>query len=257
MTIHEEHIEISGNLIYTKKIQFNKSNNYIIFLHEGLGCTDQFKKFPEQLCRALNINGFAYDRRGYGRSSEYEFNDNPHYMHEEALHILPKIISHLKPDKFMLYGHSDGGTISLIYAGSHHRMPSVVVTEAAHSHREEIGVQGIIKTLNIYDTFLKKKLEKYHGDNTDNVFNGWSQNWLSDAFAKWNIFDSLEKIQCPVLVLQGGHDRYATAEHPEIIAGKINSYAKSVIIADADHAPHKENYKSVEKEVKVFLEETK
>ena len=60
-----------------------------------------------------------------------------------------------------------------------------------------------------------------------------------------------------MLVLQGGHDRYATAEHPEIIAGKINSYAKSVIIADADHAPHKENYKSVEKEVKVFLEETK
>lgn len=253
MTIVEEFINIHENLIYSKKIKFTKANKYIIFLHEGLGCTDLWKDFPEKLCKHLGYNGFMYDRRGYGRSSEHDFTNNPKYMHEEALEILPKIIDYLSPDEFLLYGHSDGGTISLIYGVSHNQKPKAIITEAAHSHREEVGAKGIEKTIRVYESLLRDKLQLYHGDKVDKVFEGWSRNWLSDAFENWNIFDSLAKISTPTLILQGENDRYATREHPEIIASKIPGNAKAELIPDADHAPHKENYSYLEATIQEFL----
>lgn len=255
MTIFEEFINIDDNLLYSKKIKLTKENKYIIFLHEGLGCTELWRDFPEKLCKHLGYNAFMYDRRAYGKSSEHNFTNNPNYMHEEALEILPQIIDYLSPDEFILYGHSDGGTISLIYVGSNYQKPQAIITEAAHSHREEVGAKGIEKTIRVYESLLRDKLKLYHGDKVDDVFAGWSKNWLSDAFANWNIFDELSKIKSPALILQGENDRYATREHTEIIASKIPQNAHSFLIPDADHAPHKENFNELVKAIELFLKE--
>jgi pimeloyl-ACP methyl ester carboxylesterase len=45
-----------------------KSNETIIFLHEGLGCIDLWKGYPEIICTKLKVRGIVYDRSGYGKS---------------------------------------------------------------------------------------------------------------------------------------------------------------------------------------------
>ena len=39
-----------------------------ILLHEGLGCVDLWRDFPEQLSKTLGCGVFLYSRQGYGAS---------------------------------------------------------------------------------------------------------------------------------------------------------------------------------------------
>ena len=43
-------------------------------------------------------------------------------MHDEALVVLPQLLDRLGITKPILFGHSDGGSIALIYAGARHAM---------------------------------------------------------------------------------------------------------------------------------------
>jgi len=39
----------------------------LVFLHEGLGCIEMWRDFPQKLCDATRCAGIVYDRTGYGR----------------------------------------------------------------------------------------------------------------------------------------------------------------------------------------------
>src|SRR5262249_41801836 len=41
----------------------------LVFLHEGLGCIEMWRDFPQNLCDATRCPGVVYDRTGYGGSS--------------------------------------------------------------------------------------------------------------------------------------------------------------------------------------------
>src|SRR4029450_969321 len=41
----------------------------LVFLHEGLGCIEMWRDFPQKLCDATRTAGIVYDRTGYGGSS--------------------------------------------------------------------------------------------------------------------------------------------------------------------------------------------
>ena len=40
----------------------------IIFLHEGLGCVEMWRDFPEKVVEATGCAALVYSRQGYGRS---------------------------------------------------------------------------------------------------------------------------------------------------------------------------------------------
>ena len=39
----------------------------LVFLHEGLGCIEMWRDFPQKLCDATMCAGFVYDRTAYGK----------------------------------------------------------------------------------------------------------------------------------------------------------------------------------------------
>lgn len=47
----------------------------IVLLHEGLGCIDMWKEFPQTLADATGVAVFAYSRRGYGARPRLRFLD--------------------------------------------------------------------------------------------------------------------------------------------------------------------------------------
>ncbi|ESU22750.1 alpha/beta hydrolase fold protein [Flavobacterium enshiense DK69] len=229
-----------------EEISINRIDNYpgrptIIFLHDSLGCVELWRDFPEKLGTLTNCNVLVYDRQGYGKSCPFIYSkrDND-YMELEA-DILNELLSFWNIDKAILFGHSDGGSIALLTAAKYPEKISGIITEGAHVLVEEVTLNGIREAIDLYKTTdLKSKLEKYHGDNTEDMFWAWAGKWTSDEFRSWNIESFLPLIKCPSLIIQGEDDEYGTLEQVEKINSQVSGPSSKLIIPNIKHTPHKE-----------------
>lgn len=213
----------------------------LVLLHEGLGCCALWRAFPSALVRRTGMAAFAYSRAGYGRSSPGRRPLPLDYHRSEALEVLPKVLAAAGISRPVLIGHSDGGTMALIYASAARPPPPAVVTMAAHVFVEELTLQGIEAAREAFTTTeLRQRLSIYHGDNVDSAFWGWCDAWLSPPFRAWNVEDVLPAIPCPLLVIQGADDHYGTAAQVEAIAGQVSGPAEPLILPQCGHAPHLE-----------------
>lgn len=255
----EGYVTANSKQIYYKWVspQFLKVDKpVIIFLHDGLGSIGQWKDFPQVLCEKLQLPALVYDRYGHGKSERLAEKRNPSYLHDEALKFLPDLLSGLGIENpLILLGHSDGGAIALLYASHFPDRVKVVITEAGHVFVEEEMKVGIRQAVEVYESGkLRPLLEKYHGDNTETVFYGWADIWLSNEFTSWSIEDCLGSITAPVLAIQGEGDEYGHLRQPKPIADKASGPSKECWIGDCGHIPHHQQRERVMAEITEFVE---
>lgn len=213
----------------------------ILFLHEGLGSIGQWRDFPEALCTRTGAAGFVYDRLGYGGSDPLPGPRTVRYLHDEALDVLPAVLDALALDRPVLVGHSDGGTIALLFAAEYPDRVRGVITEAAHVFVEEETLRGIREAVELYRTTdLRERMARYHGDKVDAVFSGWADTWLSAEFRDWNVESFLPRITCPLLVIQGADDRYGTPVQVEAIVRQAAGPAEALLLPGCGHIPHQQ-----------------
>ncbi len=213
----------------------------MVFLHEGLGSVALWKDFPDQLCRQLNMRGLVYSRPGYGRSTPREKNEHwdTDFMHRQAFEVLPALLSTLGISDPWLFGHSDGGSISLLYASRYSGRCAGVIVVAPHIMVEDISITSIQIARDAYlHQGLRERLVRYH-DDVDSAFFGWNDVWLSPAFRSWSIEAELENIRCPLLAIQGEDDEYGTMEQVYGIQ-RVLPDAIVVPVADCGHSPHRD-----------------
>jgi pimeloyl-ACP methyl ester carboxylesterase len=213
---------------------------YLVFLHEGLGCSAMWRDFPQRLCERTGCPGLCYDRLGYGRSAPFAGQRTIHYLHRAALIELPAVLNRLIPENgYFLIGHSDGGSIALIHSAEQPPLLRGIATEAAHVFVEERTLAGIREAVEAFTAGRLDGLHRYHGEKTGPVFSAWADTWLSPAFRHWNLEYLLPSISCPVLAIQGVDDQYGTAAQIEaILAGAAS--ASQEMVADCGHVPHRE-----------------
>ena len=89
----------------------------LVMLHEGLGCIELWRDFPEQLMHSTGLGVLAYSRAGYGHSDPVSLPRPLNYMTLEARDVLPQVLDAMGIQKAVLLGHSDGATIAAIHAG--------------------------------------------------------------------------------------------------------------------------------------------
>ncbi len=160
-------------------------------------------------------------------------------MPYEAEIVLPLLLKQVNIENLILLGHSDGGSIALIYAGKYPNSPRALVLEAPHVFVEELSVESIAKIRIQYQaTDLPKRLGRYHRD-VDATFWSWNDIWLNPRFRSWNIESYLQAITCPVLVIQGLTDEYGTIRQVEAIQRYIPS-ADALLLPDCGHSPHRD-----------------
>lgn len=231
-----------------------QSKKLIVFLHEGLGSIKQWKQFPEKLCAKCNAYGLVYDRSGYGQSPGSLTKRKPDYLHKSALE-LRQVIDDLVSTEYdlYLYGHSDGGSIALIYAANYKTNLKGIITEAAHVFVEEETLIGVAETLPLFEAGKFDGLSKYHGNRYKEVFMAWNTIWLHPDFRNWNITEALHKITCPQLIIQGINDQYGTIAQVEAIANKTEGKSFTFTPEDCGHTPHKEKQTEVLTTVKQFM----
>ena len=217
----------------------------IVFLHEGLGSVTMWKDFPQRLCDAANCRGLVYSRPGYGRSTPRAADEDlgMDFMHRQAYQVLPALLDVLgvdtRTDRPWLLGHSDGGSITLLYAARYPDRIAGAIVLAPHILVEELSVDSIKKVGSGYlETGLQQRLARHHED-PDSVFWGWNDIWLKPAFKQWSIEVEIETIRCPLLAVQGLDDEYGTLAQIHGIAQRV-SQTDLLELAGCGHSPHRD-----------------
>ena len=221
------------------------SERTVVLLHEGLGCVQGWGEFPQLLAEATGFPILAYSRAGYGGSGSGSISRPLDWMHHEALVVLPALLGKLDIKSYVLVGHSDGASISIIYAGGQMQgCLDGLVLMAPHVFLEEVSLTGVDQARSLYLTDdLRDKLVRYHGDQVDGAFWGWNKFWRRPEIRDWNIEDSLQHIEVPVLIIQGENDEYGSIAQLDSIESQVPTAVERHFLKHVGHSPHRDQPK--------------
>ena len=231
----------------------------LVFLHEGLGSLAMWRDYPAQLCAAARCRGLVYSRPGYGQSQPLPHPWGADFMHVQAYDVLPALLTALglaspgeavsappfKADAprsappLILFGHSDGASIALLFAARYPGWPAALVAVAPHLFVEGKTLSAIaaLQEPQVQQPLLAR-LERHHRY-PGTVFKAWSQAWLAPEFAAWSITDTIATLRCPVLGVQGVDDEYGTM-HQIHALGELAAPTRLLELADCGHSPHRD-----------------
>lgn len=214
----------------------------LVFLHEGLGSLAAWRDFPARLCEAADMRGLVFSRQGYGRSTPRTAGEawGMDYLHRQAHDFLPAFFEALGlADTPWLFGHSDGGSIALLYAARYPEAVAGVIAVASHVFVEDVTVAGLAVAREAYlQGGLRARLARQH-DDPDSPFWGWNDAWMNPAFRLWNIEAEIATVSCPLLAVQGENDEYATLAQLDAIQRRVPQTVLCVLPA-CGHSPQRE-----------------
>lgn len=258
--LEEFFIDVTGGQIYGCRWTpaSNTDLTPIVLLHDSLGCVSMWRDFPAQLAIRLGRSVLAYDRLGFGQSSERRSPLSLRFIDEEAETVFPELCRRLGLKKVIPFGHSVGGGMAIAIA-SHRAQTGLcagVITESAQAFVENRTKAGILAAKQHFGTPEQfAKLEKYHGAKARWVLDAWTETWLDPKFANWCLDDHLIRVHCPVLAIHGDQDEYGSCAFPHRIANRVAGYAEAVILEGFGHVPHRENPDEIIDAVYAFLSE--
>lgn len=217
----------------------------LVFLHEGLGSIEQWRKgpldVPAWLVADTGCPALVYDRLGFGGSDPLPARRRPDYLYEEAWQSLPAVLDAAGIERAILIGHSDGASIALLFAAGCPDRTAGLVSEAAHVIVEPETVAGIEAARVAWqapDGRLRAGLTRYHGAKTEALFGGWADVWLTEEFRRFDMRDQLPKIAAPVLAIQGDGDEYGSPAQLDLIATGVSGPVETWLVSDCRHIPH-------------------
>lgn len=240
-----KHITVQGLRLEYRDYPAQRENlPTLLFLHEGLGCVGMWRHFPEKLAAATGCRLIVWSRAGYGGSQAYPEARTARYMHREAEEALPALLAELHIEHPVLVGHSDGGSIALLFAAAFPEVPLGIAVMAPHEFVEAETLAGILAAKTAWTASdWPQKLARYHAD-APRVFSDWNATWLSAEFRDWNIESCLPRIRCPVLAIQGEDDEYATMRQIDTIAAAVPG-TRLLKLPNCGHSPQRDQESAV------------
>lgn len=229
------------NVFYKHFTHTEQSRYTLVLLHDSLGCVTLWRDWPALLADHLHCDVVVYDRVGYGLSDKMTTTVRGRdYLKDEAV-FLKAFLEELELDKVVLFGHSDGASIALLFAAMYPESTLALVAEAGHIFVEQVTLDGVRAAKTAYETTdLGERLVKYHGTKVDDVVKAWVDTWLSPVFADWTVEQEMAGITAPLLFIQGDLDEYGSLAQVDKTIQSAKGIAEKVIFPNVGHTPHKE-----------------
>jgi pimeloyl-ACP methyl ester carboxylesterase len=145
ITVHTDtYLNVKGDTIFVRRWHpaVASSSVPLVLLHDSLGCVDLWRDFPATLVRQLGRPVVAYDRIGFGRSSERKELPAAGFIREEAEKFFPTVRAGLGIADFAVFGHCVGGAMALLAAARDGDRCKAVVCESAQAFVEDRTVAG-------------------------------------------------------------------------------------------------------------------
>ncbi|AJT69504.1 hypothetical protein T261_7907 [Streptomyces lydicus] len=208
----------------------------LVFVHGGTGAIATWNRFPRLLAARTGRRALLFSRHGNGFSGPAKLPRAPRYMHEEGQEKLPELLDLLGVERPVLVGHSDGGSMSLLYASV--RPVEAVVALGPHLYCEESTLRGVRAARESFDSggAFAKRVAMMHAD-PKTVVEGWSDVWLSPAFRTWSIEGDLD-VTAPVLLIQGDQDEYGTLGQLDAAERALSGPVRREVIEGGGHYQH-------------------
>lgn len=224
----------------------------IVLLHEALGSVSYWKDFPDKLSAATGCTVLAYSRAGHGNSQGPLEPRNQKYYQNQVEAVLPALLDHFHVESPVLYGHSEGAVIALLYAAQEPQKVRALIAEApvlTPEPRSRNRIRELAATYPVSE--LKNKLVRYHND-SEAVFHSWIAGVTSPQMVQFPLDMYLPKIICPVLLLQGSEDEFGGSTQLHAIQ-KYLPHAQCEVLTGAGHLPHRDKTDVVIEKVRIFL----
>jgi len=243
-------VTVAGRRIESVELPGDDDLPALVLLHEGLGSVGLWRGFPAALRVATGRRVLVFSRFGHGWSDPPPRPRTPAFFHEEALEVLPAVLTQLGAPSPVLVGHSDGGSIALIHAGAH--PVSGLVLLAAHAIVEDVTVDAIRQARQAYlEGGLRERMARHHRD-PDAAFWGWCDVWLDPTFRRWDLAPDARRVTAPTLVIQGADDPYGTLEQVDRIEASVRGPVQRLILPGG-HSPHLDQAEPVVSAVAPFV----
>jgi pimeloyl-ACP methyl ester carboxylesterase len=225
----------------------------LVLLHDGLGSVGLWREFPWQLSATTGRRVIAFSRFGHGASGPPPHPRTPSFHYEEAGEVVPALLAQLDAREPVLVGHSDGGSIALIYAARAGPRVSALVLIAPHVFVEEMTLEAIRETrLDYLHGDLRERMVRRHAD-PDAAFWGWCDVWLDPDFRAWNLEAEAARIDVPTLLVQGSDDPYGSLEQLDRIEAATRGPVERLVVSGG-HSAHREHGELLAHAIARFLE---
>jgi pimeloyl-ACP methyl ester carboxylesterase len=232
------HLMLGGKSIEVAIHAVPSPTNTILLLHEALGSVSYWKDFPQRLAQETGSRVLLYSRPGHGSSQgPPERRSKEHYL-RQVQDVIPEILRHFSVESPILYGHSEGSGIAVLYSVITNQAKALIL-ESPHVVPERSTYLHIKKMADEYPgSKLQQRLARYHLE-ADAVFHAWTK-WASTMEKNsYPLRDMLAHIHCPVLALQGANDDFGTTAHLDALKTSIPNM-EFEIYPDTGHLPHRE-----------------
>jgi pimeloyl-ACP methyl ester carboxylesterase len=249
-------LSIAGQQLETRHIIVARPQGTIVLLHEALGSVSHWRDFPDRLAERCQTNVLLYSRIGHGQSEGPPAQRSRRYFEHQSLDVLPALLAAFAIERPVLLGHSEGAAIALIYAAhqaaNHPKAARALVLESPILGAEPASAAGMAMAERAWrETDFRQRLARHHRD-PDAVFAAWLSIRDSDSLLSWPLATHLPPIHCPVLVLQGEHDEYATSLQADALR-PLAPQMHLVRMSGMGHTPHREQPELVLELIQGFL----
>jgi pimeloyl-ACP methyl ester carboxylesterase len=249
----ERMLRLGGRQIEVVAHHVEGVSRSMLVLHEALGSVTYWRDFPQQLALATGCNTIVYSRGGHGSSEgPLGLRDAAHYR-RELEEIIPGLLDAFHIDRPLMYGHSEGAGISLMFAALTQRPLALILESPMVVAAESSGMVIRKMTATYPGSKLQQSLARYHQD-PDGVFYAWSD-WAA-ALAKDNfhVLDYVAGVTCPTLVLQGELDWFEAQIQMDSIQSVAPGFEME-LFPEAAHLIHRDCTDALLKRVATFVAE--
>ncbi|MCK6626423.1 MAG: alpha/beta fold hydrolase [Anaerolineae bacterium] len=215
----------------------------IMFVHGYAGCAETWEFQINHFARSYRV--VAPDLRGHGQS------DAPltQYTMPEMVDDLQTIADTLKlPEKFILVGHSFGGSICVEYANAHpERLEKLVLIATAGEYPLPRRVTWAFRLPN---AFFRPWWEYRPRWNAEiHVL----KRMMLNNMRRWQGWSLLRNITTPTLIITGERDSY----FPRYVFDELSQMVPGAEVVDVGSAKHKvqlERHQAVNRAIERFIE---